>query len=286
MAFRKRRKGDRMPGRGAVVIGIDGVRHDSLLAADTPHLDALAARGMVTSFTVGDEAPVNSGPLWASVATGVHPSFHGVYDNSLAGNRLAAFPDFLHALSTTDRQLRTYLATSWRPLATRVFRPADRTVSLHGDVVGYDEADRAVATDARQVFERGGVDAAFLHLGEPDSVAHRHGVGPAYLDAIARADAYVGMIVKPLLAGSREWTIIVVTDHGQVDSGGHGGRSPEETTAWLAAAGPGITARPASHVDVFPTVFSALGLRPHSGWGLAGSPLQTLPDSSSAVDAG
>lgn len=260
---------------GVVVIGVDGVRHDSLLSAQTPNIDAIAERGMLSSFTVNDEAPVNSGPLWASVATGVWPAFHGVYDNSLAGHRMASFPDFLHALSWKDKRLRTYVATSWRPLATRMFRPAHRTVALHGDVIGYAQADEEVARDAAQVFARGGVDAAFLHLGEPDSVGHRHGVGLEYSAAITRADARVGSIIEPLLERADEnWTIIVVTDHGHVDSGGHGGRATEETTAWLAAAGPGIGEGPACHVDVFPTVFAALGVVPHPGLGLAGRALQ------------
>jgi len=33
---------------------------------------------------------------------------------------------------------------------------------------------------------------------------------------------------------------VVVTDHGHLDQGGHGGREPEVTSAWAAAAGPGI----------------------------------------------
>jgi predicted AlkP superfamily pyrophosphatase or phosphodiesterase len=261
----------------AVVIGIDGVRYDCLLAAETPNIDAIAERGMLASFTVNDEAPVNSGPLWASVATGVWPAFHGVYDNSLAGHRMASFPDFLHALSLGNSRLRTYVAASWRPLATRMFRPAHRTVALHGDVTGYLEADDAVERDARQVFERGGVDAAFLHLGEPDSVAHRHGVGPEYSQAITRADARVGRIIEPLLERADEtWTIIVVTDHGHVDAGGHGGRTAAETTAWLTGRGPGIGAGPASHIDVFPTMFAALGAVPHRGLGLTGRALQNF----------
>ena len=36
------------------------------------------------------------------------------------------------------------------------------------------------------------------------------------------------------------WTVVVVTDHGHLHRGGHGGREPEVATAWVAAAGPGI----------------------------------------------
>ena len=41
-------------------------------------------------------------------------------------------------------------------------------------------------------------------------------------------------------ASEEPWTTVVVTDHGHLDRGGHGGREPEVATAWAAAAGPGI----------------------------------------------
>ncbi len=60
-----------------------------------------------------------------------------------------------------------------------------------------------------------------------------------------------------------DWTIVVVTDHGHLDRGGHGGREPEVTTAWAAAAGPGI--RPGAaplitrQAQVAPLVLAAIG---------------------------
>jgi hypothetical protein len=60
------------------------------------------------------------------------------------------------------------------------------------------------------------------------------------------------------------WTAVVVTDHGHLDSGGHGGREPEVTTAWAAAAGPGVTpgGRPliTRQEQVAPLVLGAAGL--------------------------
>ncbi len=56
---------------------------------------------------------------------------------------------------------------------------------------------------------------------------------------------------------------MVVTDHGHLDRGGHGGREPEVTTAWAAAAGPGISpgGPPAvtRQMQVAPLVLAALG---------------------------
>ena len=71
--------------------------------------------------------------------------------------------------------------------------------------------------------------------------------------------------------------MIVVTDHGHVDEGGHGGDSEVERTAWIAASGPGIEAGvdmgTLRHVDVAAHVFEAIGLSES----MAGLPLGGKP---------
>ena len=56
---------------------------------------------------------------------------------------------------------------------------------------------------------------------------------------------------------------MVITDHGHLDQGGHGGREPEVATAWAAAAGPGIRPGgppPVTRQDqIAPLVLAALG---------------------------
>jgi membrane-anchored protein YejM (alkaline phosphatase superfamily) len=260
-----------MDDRGVVVIGVSGMRFDTVLAARTPHLDALAEAGMIEAFGLDASAPLASSPLWASVATGVQPAFHGIHDDDLVGHRLASFPDFLHALTWTDRRVRTYVGASWQPLATRMFRPAHRTVALRGDAVGYDRADETVTADAVRAIEESAFHAAFLHLGEPRAVASSSGTGAAYAEAVERADDRIGRITAALLARrTTTWTVVVVTDHGRVGPY----PSPEDAAAWVAARGPGITPGPTSHVDIFPTAFAALDLVPHRGLGLAGTALQ------------
>ena len=76
--------------------------------------------------------------------------------------------------------------------------------------------------------------------------------------------------LAPVPSGPAEnWTIVVVTDHGHLDEGGHGGREPEVVTAWAAAAGPGIrpgAAPPITRQDeVAPLVLAAAGCPAHPG---------------------
>jgi arylsulfatase A-like enzyme len=108
---------------------------------------------------------------------------------------------------------------------------------------------------------------SFIYLGGVDTAGHVTGVGGAYRAAVRAADQRVGRLlaaVRSRLSYEREnWTIVVVTDHGHLDRGGHGGREPEVATAWAAAAGPGI--RPGApplitrQEEVAPLVLAAAG---------------------------
>ncbi|GAA3100192.1 hypothetical protein GCM10020001_016110 [Nonomuraea salmonea] len=73
--------------------------------------------------------------------------------------------------------------------------------------------------------------------------------------------------------------MLVTTDHGHVDSGGHGGTSDEERTVFVvlhrlghdlggrALEGPRL-------VDVAPTALAALGVPVDPSWNLDGAPLE------------
>ena len=114
---------------------------------------------------------------------------------------------------------------------------------------------------------------SFVYLGAVDFAGHATGSGTAYRAALRAADQRVGRLVAAVRARpsgpEEDWTIVVVTDHGHLDEGGHGGREPEVTTASAAAAGPGI--RPgapplvARQEEVTPLVLAAAGCPEHRG---------------------
>ncbi len=252
-----------------LVVGIDGVRLDTLRAARTPHLDAVEAAGWLAEFELSEDAPTLSGPTWASVATGLWPRVHGIHGNVFAGHRLAAFPDVF--TTAKRRGFATYVGATWSPLVTTehggpLFTAPTRLAYADGHALGHDRADQDVADDAARMLGAGGFDAAFVYLGEPDEVAHELGTGPQYTAAVERADRRLGQVLDAVRArpgfAAERWTFLVVTDHGHRDEGGHGGRTRWERTAWLAACGAGIGPQaPAgvSHVSVAPTVLDVLG---------------------------
>ncbi|MFE6334636.1 HAD-IA family hydrolase [Streptomyces sp. NPDC057798] len=286
-----------MPGAAhrVLVVGIDGVRLDTLNRLATPHLDALAAEGFLAPIEVDEETPTMSGPCWATVVTGVTVARHGVWSNDFTGHRLDVFPDFTTRLAVQDG-LRTFVAAGWEPLLQSrtggpLFAAPSRSVyvSPTADTAeAWERCDEQVTEAAVHVLADTSDSAddpvaSFVYLGAPDETAHILGCGEAYEASIRQADARLGRLLdavrsRPSYADER-WTVLVVTDHGHVDAGGHGGRTAVERTAWLAAAGPGIgtPTRALRHADVAAQAFAALGRHPDRHWTLDGAPFAAAP---------
>jgi NAD(P)-dependent dehydrogenase (short-subunit alcohol dehydrogenase family) len=89
---------------------------------------------------------------------------------------------------------------------------------------------------------------------------HVGGVDAAYRAAVHVSDQRVGRLIAAARSrpAAETWTIVVVTDHGHVDEGGHGGREPEVITAWAAVSGADASCL-TSQLDIAPLVARALG---------------------------
>jgi hypothetical protein len=245
---------------------VDGTRFDALSADATP---AIWAADVLTPITIDDATPSWSGPCWANIATGVPVDRHGVTGNDLSGHRLATHPDFLTV--ATRAGFSTLLAVAgWPPLATgedggplfaEVSRREFVEASEDDGMAAWDVADETVTSLAVSIIEADGPQASFVYLGAVDIAGHLIGAGADYHAAVRAADQRVGRLTAAVAArpDSADWTIVVVTDHGHLDEGGHGGREPEVLTAWAAVSG--RDAGPvASHLDIAPLVMRCLSL--------------------------
>jgi predicted AlkP superfamily pyrophosphatase or phosphodiesterase len=283
--------GPTLPGH-VLVVGVDGVRFDFLGADCAPSVRALGQTGFLAPVPVDEATPTWSGPCWATIATGAGVAGHGITGNDLTGHRLAEHPDFVTL--ATRAGLPTLLAVSgWPPLALpadggplfaeatwREFAAVPETslawaAAGEGGLAAWDAADEATTGRAAAILAGQAPRVSFVYLGAVDFAGHAAGTGAASRAALRAADQRVGRLVAAVSSRSRpsgpaeNWTIVVVTDHGHLDEGGHGGREPEVVTAWAAAAGPGIrpgAAPPITRQDeVAPLVLAAAGCPAHPG---------------------
>jgi predicted AlkP superfamily pyrophosphatase or phosphodiesterase len=260
--------------RHVLVIGVDGVRFDLLDPEVTPVIWGFGSAGFLVPVVIDEATPTWSGPCWATIVTGTGVAAHGITANNLTAHQLAEHPDFVTV--ATRAGLPTLLAVSgWPPLALAedggpLFAEASRREFVavsEVSLAAWDAADEAITSRAAGILAADGPRLSFVYLGAVDIVGHVTGAGAAYREAARAADERVGRLLsavrsRPAHAGEG-WTIVVVTDHGHLDQGGHGGREPEVATAWAAAAGPGIEpggpARVTRQTHVAPLVLAALG---------------------------
>ena len=271
-----------------LLIGIDGVRPDVLAEVATPNIDALAANGWYTA-EARTTTPSVSGPSWSSMLTGVWPGKHGVTDNNFTGRDYDTFPGFLTRAERERPELATFAAVDWLPLAELpdgddpvVPAAIDARALLDGYDLGWADADGEVTAHAVRHLGQADPDAMFVYLGNPDETSHQHGsISTEYRDAIALADRHVGMLIDAVRArpghASEDWLVLISTDHGRREDGGHGGDSPEEMTIFILASGAATTTwaqtGSAYIVDVAATALAHLGFEIDPAWGLDGRPL-------------
>ena len=272
------------PVKKVLLIGLDGVRVDIMAAVYTPVIDSLAAAGFFS-----DEAKTRvrtvSGPGWSSMTIGARTDKHLVDGNDFEGNDYATYPDFLTRIERERPELNTLAVSDWPPLGTTdsggpLFSDAiDVRITFDGEADGYRYADSLSVEAAVRELRDTDVDAAFVYLGDIDVVAHEtNSRSPQYKAAIEWADIRVGLLLQAVLErptyGEEDWLILVSTDHGRNDAGGHGGNSPSETTIFFLASGssvePGTTECPPEIVDVAVTALAHMGLGPDPAWNLDG----------------
>lgn len=234
------------------LVGIDGLRID--LARGTgamPTLDAVIEQGVFIPLRM--PVPTLSGPGWSTLLTGSTHAEHAVQDNTFTGHRLLHRPDLLSRAYFADQSTTTLAAAGWPPLVD----PADagpviwqrreqqrsghhKVVSRDGETYGYQVVDALIADHAVEAIAAKGPDVSFIYFCDADDEGHVYGPHSSqYAAAMARVENHVARIKRAIehrvQACGEDWYLVLTTDHGHVDAGGHGAGSDVERASFAAA---------------------------------------------------
>ncbi len=272
------------PAKKVLLIGLDGIRVDILAEIPTPNIDRLAADGLFSNRARTNVRTV-SGPGWSSMLIGARTDKHLVDGNDFTGNDYATYPDFLTRLEQVDPSFNTFAVVDWMPLGTTasggplLSDTIDELLVFDGGELGYGPADSLSVDAAVERLAIQDLDAAFVYIGDPDEVSHATGTfAPEYNTAIEVADRLVGRLVAAVEGratyADEDWLILMSTDHGRDDEGGHGGDSDNERTIFFLAHGPSVIRgepeTPPNIVDVAVTAMTHLGVAIDPAWNLDG----------------
>lgn len=283
--------------RHVILIGVDGLRPDAMLAADAPRMKAALLQGAY-SLSAQTIYPSATLPSHASMLTGLSPERHRVRSNHwyfrektvraptifalarAAGYHTAMFAAksrfvyFLQpgALNNFRGSMRDFYpgATRRSAHATAWF---DQTVSSrHWPWRSASDCVR-IATVAAEYLRNHKPNLIFVHFADPDVVGHTVGwMSVAQLVSIQQTDAAIGLLMDEVSRHSElaDTIFIVTSDHGGRGLK-HGRNIPEDMTIPWLAWGSGVARghqiqQPIVTYDTAATVLYVLGLSVPSHW--------------------
>jgi hypothetical protein len=244
--------------RRVVFVLVDALRDDTSRNAEVmPYLNELRAHG--ASATSHSQEPSYSAPGYSVINTGAWPHLS---DGPAMNLDYAEIPTWTqdNLFSATHRAgLKTAIAGYYwfEKLIPQVDVDASFYTPLEDDT-----ADRAVVNAALPWLESGEYQFIFIHLDQVDYAGHHEGgpQDPRWDAAAGRVDAYINEIVSQL--DLELDTVLITSDHGQINSGGHGGGEEIVLTEPLILVGAGVN--PGQYpdtrmIDIAPTVTTLLG---------------------------
>ncbi len=244
--------------RSFVIVLIDALRYDtSLNTAVMPYLNQLRNAG--ASALMHSRTPSYSEPGYTVILTGAWPD---ISDGPAMNLPYAEIPTFSQddIFSAAHRAGMQTGISGFNWFEKLVPQGA---VSVSFYTAGEDQiADRQVTDAALPWLQDGKYQLVLIHLDQVDYAGHYEGgpIDPRWDAAASRADELLKEIATSM--DLTKDTLLVISDHGQIDYGGHGGQDPIVLKEPFVLVGKGIV--PGKYgdvqmVDVSPTIAALLG---------------------------
>ncbi len=228
----------------AIFIGLDGVRSDALIQAETPVMDSIRSSGLYT-FNSWHMGRTMSGPSWTTMLTGVWDPKHNVTGNTYSGANWDNFPYITVLAKQIIPDFKSVQVVTWNE-----FMPTWHPSGKIRDEFFDKHIDAGGAYDMQQVEDAAKieimdpeVDFLFVHFDETDATGHAQGFSPQiapYINALQKIDTHIGRVVAQIKLrptyDQEEWIVLLTTDHGGIGLG-HGGNSNNERRIWWMASG-------------------------------------------------
>jgi len=244
--------------RKVVFVLIDALREDTSRKTDVmPFLNELRAQGAWA--TMHSRTPSFSDPAWTTLLSGAWPDIND-------GQPLNP-PDLSHVRTFTQDDIfaaadRTGLRTAVSGYAWFEGMLVNSGVDAGFYTPGEDNAADRQVVDAALPWLTEDYQLILIHIDQVDYAGHHEGgpLDPRWDAAATRSDELLREIVTHLDLGQD--TVIILSDHGQIDRGGHGGQDAVTLVEPFVMVGAGV--KPGSYpdiqmVDVAPTVAVLLG---------------------------
>jgi hypothetical protein len=244
--------------RRVVIVLIDALRYDtSINSTVMPFLNKLRTKG--ASAIMHSLPPSFSAPGWTTILTGAWPEIND--------SQIFNPPDVLSARAFTQDDIFAAAQISGLHTAVSGYKWFEGMLSNSGVDAGFytsgeDNSADIDVVNAALPWLTGDYQLVLIHLDQVDYAGHHEGGpdSPNWNAAAARTDKMLSQIVASLDLTLD--TVLVISDHGQIDRGGHGGPEPVTLIEPFILVGSGVI--PGNYgnlnmVDIAPTLAALLG---------------------------
>ena len=266
-----------------VIVLIDALRYDtSMNASVMPTLDKLRSQG--AQAMMHSQVPSFSEPGYTTILTGAWPWLN---DGPAFNLEYGEIPTWTQDnLFSAAHRAGLTTAISGYYWFEELVPQSDVDLSFY--TPGEDKkADVDVVNAVLPWLKENKSQLTLIHIDQVDYAGHHEG-GPRsqnWNDAAKRADDLLAQIASTL--DMQKDTLLVISDHGQIDAGGHGGQEPICLKEPFVLVGAGV--KPGNYgdvnmVDVAPTLAALLGVNlPASAMGEVRTSMLNLSDSVTAA---
>ncbi|HAF61400.1 MAG TPA: hypothetical protein DCK95_03630 [Anaerolineaceae bacterium] len=270
--------------RRVVIVLVDALREDTAMDVQVmPFLNEL--RSQAAWATMHSQTPSYSAPSWTTILTGAWPDIND--------GQSANPPDEDSVRTFTQDDIFAAAERAGLHTAVSGFFWFEDMLANSGVDAGFytpgedDSADRDVMKAAVPWLEEGTYDLMLIHLDQVDYAGHHEGgaKGAGWQAAAGRVDDMLREIVTTM--DLEQDTLLIFSDHGQIDQGGHGGQEAVTLVEPFLMLGAGTTPGYYSDiqmVDIAPTVATLLGTQiPASSQGRILTEMLTISEEQAAV---
>ena len=246
-----------------ILISIDGVRPDGLLACGNDYVKELKKKA---SYTMDAQtvSPSVTLPCHLSMFYSVPPERHGTLTNTYAVP-VRPVDGLFEALKAAEK--RSAMFYDWEQMRD-IERPGCLEAYEYIDLWAAEHTGAILTERAIQYAKANKPDFIYLYMGETDSKGgHVEGwMSQLYLDYISESIDNVKRVIEEL---GDEYTVIITSDHGGHDRG-HGTQMPEDMTIPMFFVGKEFTPekelKNVSILDITPTIADLMGINAKRDW--------------------
>ncbi|MHA1365848.1 MAG: alkaline phosphatase family protein [Candidatus Heimdallarchaeota archaeon] len=219
-----------------LIFFVDGMRYDVMMTANTPNFDELRANG-TTFSNYRSVQPSYSNVNYAAFSTGSTTNITNVFANA---NDQIDIPTLYSELDPLGLSMGLVTSSgTWSnflgPYADVIHKVDFEYHQPGGDGLMRDAALTTIASNFSKI--------QFIDFSDVDAIGHESGAtSDEYTETIELVDGYIGEIIDlyASLGQLENTTVVLFSDHGHNDVGGHGSRNEQETHATLVLSGKGI----------------------------------------------